>query len=311
MTTAKFLEGIGGGLADRWLATLFTPAFVFWLGGLAAALQTWGWQEIEAQFTQLVEPLQIAVLVLALLGVAASGYVVQQFDFTVLRLLEGYWPGWCRPLSQWLLKGQKRQFHRLDQQLQDLSRKGRTVLSTSDRQVLNQAYIQADLDFSQLPARSDRLMPTRLGNILRAAEDRSSEKYGLDAVICWPRFWLVLPDGVKAELSEARNALNLTARLWLWSLLFCLWSLGFQVWWPLPLGIISALFAHRWMLRAASVYGDLLEASFDLHRFKLYEALHWPLPKNPAEELPLGSALTAYLWHGSDRPQPQFTWPKS
>jgi hypothetical protein len=68
---------------------------------------------------------------------------------------------------------------------------------------------------------------------------------------------------------------------------------------------------YRWMLRAASVYGDLLEASFDLHRFKLYEALHWPLPKNPAEELPLGNALTAYLWHGSDQPQPQFTWPKS
>jgi hypothetical protein len=307
VTTAKFLEGIGGGLADRWLATLFTPAFVFWLGGGAAALQKWGWQDVETQFIQLDEPLQIAVLVLALLGVAASGYVVQQFDFTILRLLEGYWPDWCRPLQKRLLKGQKRQFHQLDQQLQDLSRKGLATLSPDDRN----AYIQADLDLSNFPVRSDRLMPTRLGNILRAAEDRSGEKYGLDAVICWPRFWLVLPDGVKTELSEARNALNLTARLWLWSLLFCLWSPGFQVWWPLALGIIAALFAHRWMLRAASVYGDLLEASFDLHRFKLYAALHWPLPQNPAEELPLGNALTAYLWHGSDQPHPQFTWPES
>jgi len=44
------------------------------------------------------------------------------------------------------------------------------------------------------PAESDRHMPTKLGNILRAAELRSKDKYGLDAVICWPRLWLLLPD---------------------------------------------------------------------------------------------------------------------
>jgi hypothetical protein len=90
------------------------PPLCFGSGVAQRQLQKWGWQRIETQFTQLAEPLQIAVLVLALLGVAASGYGVQQFDFTILRLLEGYWPDWCRPLHRWLLKGQKRRFHQLD-----------------------------------------------------------------------------------------------------------------------------------------------------------------------------------------------------
>jgi hypothetical protein len=33
---SQFLAGISGKLVERWAATLFTPAFVFWFGGLAA-----------------------------------------------------------------------------------------------------------------------------------------------------------------------------------------------------------------------------------------------------------------------------------
>lgn len=65
--------------------------------------------------------------------------------------------------------------------------------------------------------------------------------------------------------------------------------------------------AHRWMIQAAQVYGVLLESAFDLYRFQLYKALHWPLPKTPAEEKGLGQKLTDYLWHGSAQGFPEFT----
>jgi hypothetical protein len=74
-------------------------------------------------------------------------------------------------------------------------------------------------------------MPTRLGNLLRAAERKPLEKYGLDAIICWSRLWMLLPDAVKKDLQESRADLNNAARVWLWSLLFCGWTfVGGNIW---------------------------------------------------------------------------------
>ncbi|MEL6816116.1 MAG: hypothetical protein AAFP03_15120 [Cyanobacteria bacterium J06598_3] len=314
MSNKKFTEGFSSNLANRWIGTLFTPAFVFWLGGGLALLQQVGWKCVEQFFTALPEPLPIGLGALALLVVSASGFVAQQFEFSVLRLLEGYWPRWCRPLSRRLVQRQRRKWKAIDQQWQDFNRKGMKVLTSEERQ----EYIQADLQLSsfpdagrelppELPPDTGRLLPTRLGNILRSAEDHCAAKYGLDAIICWPRLWLLLPDAVKTELSAARESLNLTARLWLWGVLFLLWAPVFLVWWPLPLGLLTALLAHRWMLQAAQVYGDLLESAFDLYRFQLYESLCWPMPKTPAQERVMGQELTDYLWHGSAKGLPRFT----
>jgi hypothetical protein len=305
MASAKFLEGFSGNLADEWIKTLFTPAFVFWLGGGLAALQRWGWDAAVVEFQKLQEPLPLVLGILVLLTVAASGFVVQQFDFTVLRLLEGYWPGWLTPLAGWLVKGQRRRFKRIDQQLQTLNRQGLATVTPQERE----AYIQADLDLGEFPELG-RLLPTRLGNILRAAEDHCAAKYGLDAIICWPRLWLLLPEATKTELSQARHGLNGTVRIWVWGMLFLIWAPLFQVWWPLPLGLGTAWLAHRWLIQAARVYGDLIEAAFDLYRLQLYQAVRWPLPSTPAEERVLGQALTDYLWHGSDQSSPTFTTPK-
>ena len=305
MASAKFLEGFSGGLADEWIKTLFTPAFVFWLGGGLAALQRHGWDAAVAEFQKLQEPLPLMLGILVLLTVAASGFVVQQFDFTVLRLLEGYWPEWLNPLTNRLVQGQRRRFKRLDQQLQALNRQGLTTLTPQERE----AYIQADLDLGEFPELG-RLLPTRLGNMLRAAEDHCAVKYGLDAIICWPRLWLLLPEATKTELSQARQHLNGTVRIWVWGMLFLIWAPLFGVWWPLLLGLGTAWLAHRWLIQAARVYGDLIEAAFDLYRLQLYQALRWPLPSTPAEERALGQTLTDYLWHGSDQGSPTFTMPK-
>lgn len=305
MSKAKLLEGVTGGVAERWVQTLFTPAFVFWLGGGLAALQQQGWDAVVAEFQKLQEPLPLVLGILVLLTVAASGFVVQQFDFTVLRLLEGYWPSWLNPLTTRLVKWQRRRFKQIDQQWQDCNHRGLATLTPQERE----AYIQADLDLGEFPELG-RLLPTRLGNILRAAEDHCAVKYGLDAIICWPRLWLLLPEATKTELSQARQHLNGTVRIWVWGMLFLIWAPLFRVWWPLPLGLGTAWLAHRWLIQAARVYGDLIEAAFDLYRLQLYQAVRWPLPSTPAEERALGQALTDYLWHGSDQPSPQFLPPK-
>jgi hypothetical protein len=54
----------------------------------------------------------------------------------------------------------------------------------------------------------DRLLPTALGNILRAGEDITTDRYGLDAVVVWPRLYPLLPKELKSILNDLRNQLD-------------------------------------------------------------------------------------------------------
>lgn len=290
--SAKFLESFGNKLAEQWVATLLTPAFVFWAGGAVAGLQRFGWKPASSWFSALAEPLQIALLVGFFCLIVASAFVIQRFDLPVLRFLEGYWHPWLRPLRRWLIAKEAKRSQLISVRWQTLKRLNSSQLTAEQGDEL----IQLDWQQLHLPL-PNQLMPTSLGNILRAAEQRPLEKYGLDAIVCWSRLWLILPDAVKKDLQEARADLNTAVRFLLWSLLFIIWTIW--AWWAAPVGIISAIFAYYyWALDAARNYGELIEATFDLHRHLLYQSLRWGLPADPVEERRVGRQLTEYLWRG-------------
>ncbi|RCJ24599.1 hypothetical protein A6S26_18880 [Nostoc sp. ATCC 43529] len=294
--SAKFLESFGSKLAEQWVANLLTPAFVFWAGGAAAGLQRFGWKSASTWFSQKDESLlQIALLVGVFCLIVASAFVVQRFDLPVLRFLEGYWPRWLSPLRRWLIAREEKRSQRISdrwQELKKLQRLNPNQITTEQHDEM----IQLDWQQHYLPL-ENQIMPTRLGNILRAAEQWPLEKYGLDAIVCWSRLWLLLPDAVKKDLQEARTDLNTAARVWLWSLLFIVWTIW--AWWAAPVGIICAIFAYYyWALDAARNYGELIEATFDLHRHLLYQSLRWNLPPDPKVERCVGRDLTEYLWRG-------------
>lgn len=388
-----FITSLGSKLAERWVASLLAPAFVFWAGGLGAWIYQLGdkqRKDFVTWLTQLPDFWKIALLVGSLLVVVSSGVIVERLDLAVLRFLEGYWPLWLRPLRYWLIKQKRSKLRQSRWQLEYLDKKkyegltaeelerywasywpywlrpvrgwlrpfrdrwtarkesklrrlqnrfqsldrireragghtGFTVEEFDEYETLDlhlqeancklqgltskeeEEYARFDLQLMQAPADFQRLMPTRLGNLLRAAEMRPLDKYGLDAVICWSRLWIVLPENVQKDLTETRAELNLSVRVWLWSLLFLIW--GIWAWWAIAIGLLSALLTYRWILSAAAAYGDLIEAAFDMHRGALYKSLRWPLPKNPKEERQKGEAVTNYLLSSSEQDEPQFIEP--
>lgn len=305
----EFWKTLGGKIAEHGLLSWLAPSVVFWASGLGSWIYSSGWPAAKDTFAgvkSLSEPIQVALLGAVLVVISASAWLVDQLEFPALRLLEGYWPESLRFIKRYL---SRRHWLRISEkkarwrELYPLVQNASSALKPKERE----EYIALDMALMAEPAKEQDCMPTRLGNILRTAERKPGSKYGLDAIICWPRLWMLLPDGVKKDLAEARAALNMKIQLWIWSALFIVWSYWFI--WALPIGILAAAVMYKLMLRTALVYGQLLEATYDLHRTALYQALRWPLPENPMDEKSKGKALTAYLWRGSNANMPLFSPP--
>jgi len=300
-----YWDSVAGKLADRFLA-LSSQALVFWTGGLLAwAIARGGVRGLDGPERRLAgysAPGQVAVLVVALLLVAASAIAVRRLTFPVLRLLEGYWPWPAGPLRDRLITSGERRAREARDELQELA--GPVRDGTATRQQRDR-YVRLDARLRQMPTTS-RLLPTPIGNILRAAESRPADKYGLDPVSLWPHLWLVMPDTARQELAGARDALDSSVSAVIWSLLF----IAFAVWspWAVAAGLgVAALTLLVWVPARAATFATLVETAFDLYRQDLYVQLRWPLPATPHDERGEGRRVTTYLVRGSDADTPVFT----
>jgi hypothetical protein len=306
---ATLAGGVGGKLAERWAAAIFTPAFAFWTGGFVASLWASGalraWRGFEPWLRAQPGIVHGALAVGVLLLIATSGIIVRQLTLPVLRLLEGYWPWPLAAMRRLLVRRVKVRVAVRQARWEALAaRIDEGIASNEERDE------QRDLELwlREYPATAGRLMPTRLGNILRGAESWPGDKYGLDAVKVWPAFWIILPESTRAELADARTRLDSAATSWLWGALFAIWTPW--AWWALAIAaLVTTASYYVWVLSAARSYGRLIEGAFDVHRTALYSALRWPLPATPAAERTSGQAVTRYLWRGSDEPDPTFVAP--
>ncbi len=303
----EFWTSVGDKLADR-LAAASVPALVFWFGGLVAWVYGNGGLHKLGEITNWLDkqsaPALIVATITVIVGITATGMVVDRFAFPALRLLEGYWPQWLEPVQRRLVTHQTNRAEADDQIWQELYKKTQSPASANANDLA--AFARLDQARRRHPSNPNRYMPTRIGNILRAAETSPTDKYGLDAVAVWPRLWLILPDTARQELTTTRNALDSSVSAAIWGLLFC----GFAPWTliAIPVGLGTAITAIiMWVPNRASLFGDLLEAAFDLNRKLLYQELRWPLPATPKDEKPQGERLSSYLWRGSEESEPEFT----
>jgi hypothetical protein len=289
----SFWGSTGSKLAERWLEHVFGPAFIFWIGGLFLYAWKIGWQS-AVQMVQSLTPFQQGVwMVLSLVILVSSSMLVQAIRFPILRLLEGYWLPPFNFLGWGMITLRKRTFQKKMAKLRRLASADKKTLNVSQLEELTTLEIWAHWH----PVNSKDLLPTGLGNILRAREYSPTRKYGLDAIVCWPRLWPLLPENVRADLINARSTLDRLAELCFWGVLSLLWALLLP--WMVIISILWVVITYKIACQSAMAYGELLEAAFDLNRFSLYDAMHWPRPQDTQEEQAIGSQLTEYLWRGT------------
>ncbi|HZZ54583.1 MAG TPA: hypothetical protein VFE26_09910, partial [Trebonia sp.] len=139
------------------------------------------------------------------------------------------------------------------------------------------------------PEAGRRIMPTRLGNVLRRYEDKAGRQYGLNIIRVAPHLNLVAAKEHRDYVDDCRKGLDLSVRLCMLFALATALSLGILLddgaWLLLTLVpyCISYL-AYRGTISSAQAYGQALSTLVDLNRFALYDQLHVPPPSNTEDE---------------------------
>lgn len=236
------------------------------------------------------------------LGVLLFALLMQPLQFSLVRVLEGYWNVPSLPWLGTLLSRPGKWWH--GRQRRQLKEQTQTEKSRKDLTPADTARIAAaDWQLRRYYPAPQRLLPTALGNALRAAEDVPYQRYGLDAIVIWPRLYPLLPQDMIGLLADRRNQLDLAARFCAVFLLCAIISLFFLYphgWWLLvPLFILLlARLSYRGAVAAAVAYGESVQSAFDLYRFELHKALRIPAPPNLHAEKKTNQLITNFLRQG-------------
>ncbi len=143
------------------------------------------------------------------------------------------------------------------------------------------------------------VMPTRLGNALKAGESYGKTQYGLDTVILWPHLTTVAPDKLLDQVDEARAILDAMAgSLWLsvvfsvssWIVAASNCSGSAAVYGMVAAGSVPLLYFLA--VQAAGWYAKTLRALADLSRLELAKAFNLALPAKLDDERELWTAVT-------------------
>ncbi|KQR10404.1 hypothetical protein [Cellulomonas sp. Leaf334] len=298
----KFLVALGEKTAERWMA-VSVPALVFWLAGAAAWLWRYGLGAIDPVVAWLgaqTAVVQVGSLVVALLVVSASGVAVGALSGPLLRLLQGdSWPAW---LKSW---GAARHGERCAVLIEEWDALSDPVLGGTATPQQEVRFAELDRKLRRYPD-SSAFLPTRVGNILRAAEHRAQPRYGLDTSTVWSHLWLLLPEPIQKGLARVRTALDDAVAMAIWGVLFVAFTP--LAWWAAAVGLSCVVLAVTWLVPLrAEAFADLVEAAFDLYRAELYTQLRWPLPTDPDDERVQGARLTEYVLRGLTGSEPTFT----
>ncbi|MFD9328808.1 hypothetical protein [Streptomyces sp. NPDC060065] len=265
----------------RVLAVHFAPCALFVAGVLA--LVRAGSFSGRSDWRAVWPERPAAVLgVLATVSVCASllGLLLQPFQVRAVRVLEGYWDRWpaTAGLAGVFVEVQRRRWEALRERAEGATR-------TEAAQ-----HVKADARRRlALHPPEEVLLPTALGNALRAGELSAGERYGLTTLSSWPRVYMQVSDRMADVLRSARDALDAAVNL-CWSFLaLTVTSVAAlhqepSQWWLCGSGLLSAGVAYKGAVIAAQTYAGLMHVVYDLHRFDLLEAMHYRLPPDREAE---------------------------
>lgn len=269
----------------------------------------------------------VLAIILGVFAVALLAALIQPFQLRVVRLLEGYWESLALTarLAPVLVERHHRKVTTLRERNNDLHRLLKVLpdntrplpeLAREQRKRLRQASEQTRVrrrlaryprSVQPVKATTGRaatkpvpLLPTTLGNTLRAAENAGGERYGLDTISSWPRIYPLFSERFAATQAASRDSVDAASTFCVGFMvvtILCvaaLWDEPKAYWIPVVTVVLSWL-SYLGAVAAAVTYGVYIRVAYDLHRHDLLAAMGLPLPKTPREEFDRFGHLTNFF----------------
>lgn len=225
-------------------------------------------------------------------------------NYPILRFYEGY--GRFHPL-RWVGRIRRRRFDQLaapaltaQAEIDDARARGKEP-SVSRDHAANLLYAVRNF-----PDQREFVLPTRFGNIFRAAEVYSRLLYGLDAIPAWPRLLSVMPEHARQTLADSKAQLDFLVNTSFTGWIAALFYMGLAIAeqrvelpWFLGFAVLIGVGGYWLSLTAARNFGNVVMSSFDLYRHDLARQLGLDLPERNDDEHVMWRAVSRMMIYRS------------
>ena len=247
--------------------------------------------------------------VVYVLGGAFLGFLLLALNTPIIKLYEN---GFI--LSSWLRRRNqewRRQYYTALTARQEAYRqateKGQDLEDAIAKLEAAHEKVEASGHQQTLPYDLKYVMPTALGNVFAVVEEYPWERYGMDAIVYWPRLAAAIPDDFKSQIADLKTTLDFLLNLSILATFFGLGTLGIAIWFQTTLELIYGLLAlmiayglYRLAIGSARELGEMIKSSFDLFRGALLEKYGLPKPTSLIAEQRLWRLLASFIQRGED-----------
>lgn len=335
------IQGYLEKLGSNFMIAAFVPSLAFVTACMVAFSSL-----LPPDFISIVRislsPLDDNGLIILLIAIM-MGFTLTSLNTYVYKLFEGYvLPEYLVPLKRLEVKRARqirhrrdalnRKIERIEKWKEDWERAGMPAyqekkmerINTRVQQFINQRdALAAEYELKYPPVEA-LIMPTRLGNILRASEAYPQSRYHADSVALFPRMVLAIDREYMSHMDAANDQCSFLLNSSLLSIIFALltFTAASYVWlFTVPghsgavylltsIGAVAlAWFFYNASLLNVSKYGNLIRSSYDLFRFNLLEKLHLKLPTDSQKEKQLWKKISDFVTIGDLYGENYFDYP--
>ena len=137
-----------------------------------------------------------------------------------LETLSQQWSNWASGCHLLQTERQNKEWKKIEQRLTEITLDFDRWITLKLGIVEEKRHQHNRTQFLFWPPQRDDVLPTQLGNILKAAELYSQQRYNLDAVVIWSRLQNALPEKFAKILQSAKISLDLMVTLSAFCLIF-------------------------------------------------------------------------------------------